>query len=90
MSHRVRVKGIFDTSCFLRGAELHQKDFWSVGSCYEIFCGHFAEAPVSKPEQFIELTSPFLCGVKINDGQKPELYVPWMSPPAPASSFFKR
>lgn len=40
------------------------------------FCFFFAEVPLSKPEQFIEIASPFLSHcIKSNAGSAPELCV---------------
>lgn len=60
----MRVKGLSDAGSGVLAA---------VMSSSAVF---FSEPPVLKPEQFIEVASPFLCAVKINDGQKPELYAP--------------
>lgn len=64
-SHRVCVNGLSDRECW--------QQWWVLLWCF------FSEPPLLKPEQFIEVTSPFLCAVKINDGQKPELYASWIT-----------
>lgn len=70
--------GISDISSSLSGTELQQKELISSAARnYEFFCGFFAEPPLSKPLQFIEVASPFLSCVKSNVGQNPELYVPY-------------